>query len=827
MDHGHVNVADFSNLKLGTESDVEQKLVYPILVGDLWLRIHQSAIKTKEYLPPTDLDKGSGKRKGYFPDYSVWYKGLPILIVEAKSPKESTEEGFKEAQLYAHALNSRYSSGINPAKFVIATNGTELLYGTWDCATPVALKIKSLAVGNAVTESFKSFLHADVLNDLAENLSRDLRQGRYWKPIDFLGGQPRLMQKISFNSFAEDLVPLITMYFDSESPAQFQEVLKRAYVASDELTKYERLFETYLRERSPTSHDPGAKVLAPTKTNEKLVTEEIRDYSVNLPQFGKTQLIIGAVGTGKSIFTQRYYHHLQSDDLKRRTYWSFIDFNEAPANLDALELWVAEKFIEGLAKNPTLVEIYDHAILLKIFGPEIKKVAGAYRYLKDNDVLEYNRRLASDLRNWLSDKILFAHSVCRFLIGDQRFVVVIVFDNVDRRDREQQLRIFQVAEWFKSQTRSFCLINLRDETYERFKNEPPLDAFQNSIHFYIAPPRFADVVKRRLELALEYLTANAGDKLTYSIATGASITYPATRLGQYLKSLYVDLFRSNRNITRVLEAVAGRNVRQALEMFTRLIMSGHLDERAITRTILKKDDSYHIPEAAVIKILMRTDYRYFDDSHGFLANIFGLPKDIERPNNFLLIECLQFLLYRRKWQGDIRIEGYFLVSSVISYLERGGFTPKDVTYALEFLLGKGLIVADHMRKNGLTEKDCVKIHASGAVHMMMLVNRLEYVSGCLPVVPIFDQKLSKKLSSLLDIQSRRNDISLKNKKQAVILFLDYLRSQYASLERQFPFFSEIAIGSRGIISKIQETVDWQTSDQQEIQTPNLLDRLDT
>jgi hypothetical protein len=52
---------------------------------------------------------------------------------------------------------------------------------------------------------------------------------------------------------------------------------------------------------------------------------------------------------------------------------------------------------------------------------------------------------------------------------------------------------------------------MRDETYERFKDSPPLDTFGSGVVFHITPPRFLDVVKRRLELSLEYLSRNTPD----------------------------------------------------------------------------------------------------------------------------------------------------------------------------------------------------------------------------------------------------------------------------------------------------------------------------
>src|SRR5271166_3184149 len=109
-----VNLNDLSAETFRNESDVEQKLIYPLLVAQEWLGIDPAAVHTKNYLPPVTIDKGSGRRIGYYPDYSIWLHGFPVLIIEAKSPIEGVEEGFREAQLYAHEVNKAYPTGLSP-----------------------------------------------------------------------------------------------------------------------------------------------------------------------------------------------------------------------------------------------------------------------------------------------------------------------------------------------------------------------------------------------------------------------------------------------------------------------------------------------------------------------------------------------------------------------------------------------------------------------------------------------------------------------------------------------------------------------------------------
>jgi len=79
------------------EADVEVKFTYPLLSEPHLLAIPADAIKPKSYLAPSTLDKQAGKTSGYFPDYSIWFSGFPVMVVEVKDPKVAPEVGFREA----------------------------------------------------------------------------------------------------------------------------------------------------------------------------------------------------------------------------------------------------------------------------------------------------------------------------------------------------------------------------------------------------------------------------------------------------------------------------------------------------------------------------------------------------------------------------------------------------------------------------------------------------------------------------------------------------------------------------------------------------------
>ena len=571
---------------LRTESDVEQKLIYRVLTAPEWLGISAENIHTKEYLQPKDLDKGRKLKRGYFPDYSIWFDGLPVMIVEAKSPDEDVYEGLREARLYALEMNKQYPTEVNPIEIICASNGSILVYSFWDSDDFQSIAHDQLVPGTRKAEQFRDFCSKSTMMRRVEIINSTAIEKDTFIGSDFLGGQKLLRQRIGFNSFAEPLSPLIKMYFDSESPARFEEIVTLGYVHTDDTTRYHRTLETFLRDKISSIGGAPIKEIQTRKQGEIDLTHKITDAISSDDFFGELQLIIGPVGAGKTIFLHRYFQHLIPRDLRERVAYIYINFNQAPDDLTNLENWLCESFLEVVDKKILNGQLYHIDNLRRIFAPNIRRRdIGVYSHLKKKTPDEYEKKISEDLRIWTEDWQEFAFSTCRFLSGDKGVPIVVAFDNVDRRNRDQQLKIFQTAQWFKAKSRALCLLTLRDETFERYKEEPPLDAFLTSVNFYIQPPRFVDVVRNRLSLALGNLSANAEKRQTFALPNGMYVTYPATELGEYLTAIYVTLFQRRRQITGVLEALSGKNVRRALSMFADILVSKHLSEVIIAKAM--------------------------------------------------------------------------------------------------------------------------------------------------------------------------------------------------------------------------------------------------
>jgi hypothetical protein len=471
------------------------------------------------------------------------------------------------------------------------------------------------------------------------------------------------------------------------------------------------------------------------------------------------------------------------------------------------------------AENPS-VDLASRDVLRGVFSRNIQRRKVAYREL--GQVSEEREAIAraEDLMAWQDDPEETTRGIADYVLGVCQDVLITVMDNVDRLDLANQLHAFQLTLWFMQRTKCFVVLQMRDETYERYKDRPPLDTFRTGITFHITPPRFVDVVKRRLELSLEYLQNSIGDKQSYATETGWRITYPTATLENFLRRLYTDIFDRRRNISRVLEALAGRNVRRALDMFVSIITSGHLSETAITSTVIG-GGGIPITEHDILKILMRTEYRLASDHSGFVFNVLSCKPEWQKPTNFLLIDILYLLAASRKRTGEIGLEGYFTCRFVANELQRRGYIPEDVLDGLNLLLRKELIAADHMNFTSVGYDDSVKILASGFMHVRILVGRIEYLYGIIPTTPIFDQAVARQLAEYVRVEMTRGRTTVYQRVQAVEILYKYLLQQQEAQVSPLPSTDDT--GAAYVLKHIEEAIRHVRNISTSAVTPDLLD----
>jgi len=324
-----------------------------------------------------------------------------------------------------------------------------------------------------------------------------------------------------------------------------------------------------------------------------------------------------------------------------------------------------------------------------------------------------------------------------------------------------------------------------------------LDAFLKPFAFRIISPRFLNVVKKRLELCINFLSGKTDKILTYSLPNGIQVTYPSTKIGKYLLSIYLSIFNPNRKISLILEALSGRNIRRALEMFADILISGYFTEDLILS--ITENDRFDIPEWLIIRVLMRSNFEFFTDNHGYIQNILAVQEGSKTSNNFIILELLEYLANRRKKRTSFNIEGYLYVQDILFHFSKLGYVKEDLLWALEILLNRGLISADHQRLNNISDEDYIKISASGFYHVKFLTTRSEYISSITIDTYFNNKNIANDIANCF-YDNRRNRLN------RMKILKQYLVKEFGIAVRMITEFEENSEGVENFIDSINNAI---------------------
>ncbi len=536
------------------------------------------------------------------------------------------------------------------------------------------------------------------------------------------------------------------------------------------------------------------------------ITSEVQKFANNPAFYSRVQLVIGAVGAGKSTFIRRFYRKLMAEPLSARTRWAFVNFNVVPPD-GGLKDWIAVRFIESFAELNG-IDVHDLSELERIFAPELRRFErGPAKVLLEADPAEYARRYSTHLDELKRDGPKFTECIARHYSGEMGFGIVVVFDNVDKRSRELQLSIFEAAQWFKDITKSLVLINLRDSTFEAHRDEPPLDAFVNAINFYIRPPRFAQVIRKRLELVLETLPSEVNKQQEYALSSGYRISYPATRLGEFLMAIYLSLFdRKTAKVAGSLEALVAKDVRRALGMFGDILVSPHIPTTQITGAFLT-GGQYRIQEYRIIRSLMRGRYRYYTGKSVYIRNILAVDSSHNRPSNIIIADILEYLIRNRKTRIDFAQEGYASVSTLMMKMSQLGYDEQDTFRTIETLIKWGLVEPESLTGEALFEEEAVRVHASGFIHMRYFAEHSEYLIGITTDLQLSSKEAAETIGGIWAAQSHLNDLSFASKKRVLEALRSNLAFEYARRCRRHAFYEEHGLGGRRVHEAVRTAAE--------------------
>ena len=737
---------------LVTESDVEQKLLWPLLTSPkpMGFGLQPAEILTKPNIQRVEIDKGA-KRRLYYPDYIIVIAGLPIVVVEAKAPIESLSDALNDARLYANEINASFPSAVNPCIRVIACNGAKLHTSPSDTVEPdLIVRFEEMSVANASFAKLVELCANDTLLCHGDRIRNNLKRNDYTRPLSRVGGPVFQNEELLQNTFGATIVGDYGHIFNPKTRDGRALIAREAYVPSLRRQRYVEPVDRLVR-NAVTPMTSAIPIISDSSKPREL-TESLQERRTLENQI---LLLVGSVGAGKSTFVDHLTVVALPKELREKTVWLRVNLNEAPVSLEHAYPWLATAIVAELRYQFSEVDFDNVEIIKKVFALEVNALRKGPLSLLDSSTVEYRTRLADELLKLKNDELKLAKSMARYVCAGPGRLLVIVLDNCDKRTRDEQLTMFQIAQWVQSEFRSLVVLPIRDVTYDAHRHEPPLDTALKGLVFRIEPPRFTDVLHGRVRLALKEMTArsNAGGSLSYQLPNGIRVTYPASDQARYLASILKSLYAHNRFVRQVMTGLAGRDVRKALEIFLDFCMSGHIGEDEIYK-IRFFDGDYVLPLSIVARVLLRMRRRFYDGNKSYLKNIVQCEPGDALPDHFVRLSILHWLEQRQRTQGPAGVIGFHRVSELVQSLSLLGHDARRVRAELVYLAEQGCIVPEHLRAERVTDKDLVKITASGVVHLQLMANP-DYLAACAEDTFLSDTQMAERIASRISAKGMR------------------------------------------------------------------------
>lgn len=762
---------------LVTESDVEQKFIYQFLTQEYpkGCSYNPSSVMTKHRIKPYII--GKSKPKQYFPDYMIEIDGVPVMIIEAKNPDVDVYSAFSEARLYANELNAKFIHQINPCRKIIVSNGITTIAGFYDQEEHrIEILFDDFVVGNIHFGELLDFASYDNLNNYYQTLIRKIKgESKFFKPVGQVGGRKAQNSELKENSFGRTMSLNYSNILIPESEDEYKVIVENAYVESKRREQHVEPILKTIRAIKLPSVDDSTLI---SSENASLLFNGIDSYVNKKNKKYSLILLIGSVGSGKTTFIRYLKYKIleKQTDLQDNTEWFFINMNNAPISRDSIYGWLVNVVIEKVKIQFSEFNFGNREFLLKLYHKEIKEFENGVGSFIRSDQSRYDYELYQLIKTSMEDKNLTLLRLVEYIVHKKKKECIIVLDNVDQGASQDQLLMFQVAEWFRNQFGCLIIMPMRDTTYNRHRTIPPLDTVIKDLVFRIDPPDLLTVLQQRLKYIHRINKVNSS---SYTLENGMNVAVEKDEYAEYFKNV-LNSIRKDNLIKNIFYSITGRDTRSGIELFVDFCKSGHLSARDIF-AINVSEGEYVIPNYTMMNAILRGNRYYYSDLDSKIKNLFASEHNDAWVDPFIRVDILKWLNKFKNEIGSNGTKGFYKISSLISDLEIIGHNEVSIIRELRFLISSNLILSEG-QNDEFNISDLIRISQYGILHIYLLSN-ITYLAACSEDVLYRNTEVTMRISDRITGKCGEGYLSkttVIHNTQDMLDYLNEYRTQYLS-----------------------------------------------
>ncbi|MFG2950826.1 hypothetical protein [Streptomyces adustus] len=584
----------------------------------------------------------------------------------------------------------------------------------WNCLSYPAIERRHL----------ESRVTSEALTPPPEKLSRRLLRYPGVKRRNELEHELRTLGEI----FLQDLVK------DEDFKDEF---IEKCYCSSGALSQYALISKEILKNRYAASGQ-GVKKTVTSASDKRGVSKDLLNAVLAKSVTKRPVILLGDVGVGKTSFIKNLVSVEASEELKRGIVL-YVDFGREPALRTDLQNYVLDSF-ERQLRDKYQVNLTSDTFVRGIYHGELLALReGIYGFLRDADPAAYRLKEVELLAAKIENKSGHLKKAIEHLTSGERRTVVIFLDNIDQRQDDFQEEVFLIAQSMAETWPVTCFVTLRPTTYNKSRRQGSLSAYQNRV-FTISPPRIDLVVQKRLEFALEQLR-DGGLSLS-----GEGVSVESHLLLEYIEVI-ADSIERNPSLAECIDNVSAGNVRDALDLLTIFVGSGHVDTGKILE-IKIKSGSYFIPLHEFLRAVIYGDNEHYSPDNSFVANLFDVIS-LNSSEHFLMPHMIDYCL--RSSQSPNSDMGYVLQSEAFSYLQSLGY--RDLQISSAFSRAERAKLCDF----AMADEEAptrLRVTQRGAYFLRKLVTEFVYVDAVVVDTPILDEGFRDIIADVRYIEDR-------------------------------------------------------------------------
>ena len=545
---------------------------------------------------------------------------------------------------------------------------------------------------------------------LVENLSKEKKEHNFTRPVDEIHFKNEQQPRNELSRYMRDIIN-----FAFKDITRDMEMLDFCYVLETEYKNLDRILKSEVSNSIKTNSEFKEIVQGEITAGIFLADfYRVAELILSAPPKPLMLLLLGKIGSGKTTFIHRFFNVVLDKGDRERIKWFYINFKEAPTEIGEIRDFILKNILrQFILKHKDLVNQISEKMKMKEISPTVEDISRLFL------VLKY-----------------------------ENFIPSLILDNVDQHKFDSPTfheKIFLEANSLTKELRTITIIALREESYYSSKKYGVFNAY-NLETYQINPPDFRKLLLARLKYSIEQLHLDES-RLQKTLSSNLEYKKNSADVMDFLE-IIKDTFNQSyrRSVSRFISSTSGGDMRRALELFERFLVSGNTKVKEIL-DVKNKYGSYTIGEHQFIKSIVLNNLRYYSQDPSYLMNLFDFNTQIIS-THFLKLRILR---YAEVLLGNDSIHGKGFVS--INQLRKDasdvGISPEAIEDALIKLAEYGLILLNTRSRKNRDDASHFILTDCGNYYLNTLIKRFVYIDLVLADTPIADESLVNQLRILL------------------------------------------------------------------------------